>query len=596
MYALVAVAIVVAYFPILSNGFIRLDDPLYITENAFVLSGMSGQGVKGALTEVVAANWHPVTMLSHVVDVTLFGVNPGAHHAVNLLLHVINAFLLGWLTGRMTKSTWAGVIAMALWGLHPINVEPVAWASSRKDMLSMLFVMLTLVFYYMKVTTGKSRFYGLSVAACVLALLSKPTAVTLPVLMLLMDYWPLGRLEQQEELKVRRPWVDLVKEKWLFFTLAAGAAAMTFFVQRGAGAMPDAPGLSLWGRMGSACVAYCHTLGHWVWPRSLGLLYPHPGAWPPGVVAGCFGFLAVMSVALLALHKKESVKPFAMGWFWFLIAMAPMSGIVLVGSAYMADRYAYIPMVGLVMAFSSWSGGWMTRMSGPSKFALIGVKVGAVVVLGVLTHVQAKTWRSSITAFEQALKAAPVNPIASYNLGVEYARAERYAEAEAVLEEGLRHAPGFQLGLLNLGHVRAMTGQVEKAGEAYGAYLDESSQELPQIMTVMKALAESGKGEVAREVLRATVKSPAKKAEGFKGRAQVLDQMGDAAGALGMLEGYLKESPRDVGVLLRAASLSFGLGKVDEAKGFLERVLEIEPGNAKAKAGLDKIQGAGKGL
>ena len=486
---LLAALVFAAFAPVLHNGFVGYDDPEYVTANPHVNSGLKWANARWAFTAAHANNWHPLTWLSHALDCTLFGLQPGGHHLTSLLLHIANTLLLFlWLSGA-TGSTGRSAFVAAVFGVHPVHVESVAWVAERKDVLSGLFAMLTLLAYTAYADRpGKAR-YCLTAALLAAGLAAKQTLVAMPLLLLLLDFWPLRRRETPAR---------LVREKIPLLVLAALAAAAAVWAQRQGGALAGADALPLALRLENAvcaCVAY---LGKTIWPVNLAVFYPFPAVgiafWK--VAASLLGLVAA---SFLAWAERRRHPWLLAGWGWYLLTLLPVIGIVQVGMQSMADRYLYLPMIGLLMA-AAWELGERLH----AARALPVAAAITVVACGWLCWQQVHYWKDGITLFRHAVAVTRDNYVAHDNLGVEldrlgradealaeyretirirpgdrhgeynyaqavFAKGERrfregkYEEAAALFQEGLRHQPGNPAAHTYLGVVRALEGDYTAA-------------------------------------------------------------------------------------------------------------------------------------
>jgi protein O-mannosyl-transferase len=414
--ALLAV-VFLAYGASLRNGFTGYDDPAYITSNSHVVTGVSRANTAWAWTAVHANNWHPLTWISHQMDCAMFGLWPGGHHLVSLLIHVANTLLLFWWLSGLTGAVWRSAAVALLFGLHPVHVESVAWASERKDVLSAFFGLLALVAY-----TTYARRPGVAryavVAFCFAAsLLAKPMLVTLPVLLLILDWWPLKRRAFLEKLPL--------------FTLSAGSAAMTIWAQHRGGALNASVQLGLGVRLANAALSCMRYVGKTAWPSRLAVFYPFrtPETWM--VAASVAGLLAA---TVLAWRFRRSHPWLLAGWCWFLVALLPAIGIVQVGMQAMADRYLYLAIVGVLVA-AVWEGARLGRASAVAA-------VVAAACLGVVGWRQTLVWQNGVTLFEHAIAVTGDNFVAQDNLGVELDRLGRKDEALAHYAEAVRIEPG----------------------------------------------------------------------------------------------------------------------------------------------------------
>lgn len=406
-----ALATVAVYWPITHHPFILFDDGQYITLNPHVYLGLSAENFRWAFTSSEAANWHPLTWLSHQLDCTLFGQHAGAHHFVNLLLHVANTLLLFALLRGMTGAMWRSAFVAALFAWHPLHVESVAWAAERKDMLSTLFFLLTLWAYFQFTkSTGADRrnskiFYLLALIFFICGLMSKPMVVTLPFVLLLLDIWPLRRIQNFE---------NLLLEKTPFFLLAAVGSAVTYLVQTHAGAEWPTP---LPERFANAAIAYVSYLGQFFWPQNLAVVYPHPKHWPWLLVA-C-AMLVLTLGTFLAVQARRRLPFITIGWLWFLGTLVPTIGLVQVGAQAMADRYTYIPSIGFFIALV-WGVAALGEFKPVLKRMLILFGGGALAGCLVATSIQISYWRNDFSLFRHALEVTTDNYVAANNLGRAY--------------------------------------------------------------------------------------------------------------------------------------------------------------------------------
>lgn len=438
-----AALVFLAFGGALRNGFVRFDDDAYVFENPQVAQGLTRAGARWAFTTGTEANWHPLTWLSHMADVELFGMNPAGHHATSLLLHAANAMLLFWALRRMTGRAGLSWLAAALWAVHPLRTESVVWISERKDVLAAFFGLLALGAYGRRAPRGR---LGWTVPLFALSLMAKPTWVTLPFLLLLLDAWPLGRWPAQ-------PMRKLAAEKWPLFLLAAASCAITFAVQRRGGTVQTFDWLPFGARAGNAAVAYLEYLRALFWPVDLACFYP---PYPRGLALGTIGWalagLLALTIAAVA-HARQ--RPWwLVGWLWFLGALVPMIGLVQVGGQARADRYTLLPHIGLIVAVV-WGMGEMARVGAPgygkSKNAF-GVVLAGLLVAGLMLMSRGQTaiWRDSETLFRHAAAATRNNTYMQFNLANELARQERWREAAAAYRDVLAVSPDNPAALNNL--------------------------------------------------------------------------------------------------------------------------------------------------
>jgi len=425
--------------------FVNFDDPDYVVDNLHVRDGITADGVRWAFTSVEAANWFPVTRLSHMLDVQLFGLRSGWHHLVNVLIHTLAALLLFAFLNRATQARWPSALVAFLFALHPLHVESVAWVAERKDVIGAFFWFLALWAY----VRGRKP---LVLAAFCLGLMAKPMIVTLPFVMLLADVWPLRR--------PRTP--ALLWEKLPLFALSAAAAIATYLVQRGSGAVRALDAFPIGLRIENALVTYVVYMARMIWPARLAVFYPYPVDVP--VWQAALAGLVLAGITVLVVRSLRDRPYLAVGWFWYLGTLVPVIGLVQVGAQARADRYMYVPMVGLAVMLA-W--GLVGQAISPANRAVAAACVAACVAL---TWVQVGYWRSSETLFRHALDVTAGNYLAHHNLGVALAEEPgRLPEAIAQYEAALAIKPDYARARTDLGNALARTGRLQDAVAQYQA-------------------------------------------------------------------------------------------------------------------------------
>jgi Flp pilus assembly protein TadD len=494
------------YWPITHHNFVNFDDDDYITNNSHVQAGLTWAGVIWAFQSGAAANWHPLTWLSHMLDCQLYGLNPGGHHSTNLLFHVANTLLLFLLLRQLTGALWRSAFVAALFAWHPLHVESVAWAAERKDVLSAFFWMLALM-AYTRYAQKRSRVegrgsrensavpaldsrlwtldYGLALLFFACGLMSKPMVVTLPFVLLLLDFWPLNRfssfqfqISSSEEPSTlnHQPSTEsafrLIYEKLPFFALTLAASVVTYFVQTS--------GRTLWlpaerpfsSRVANALWAYERYISKTFWPADLSIFYPYPHHWPAGLVIGAALLLAIWS-GLLIWRARQNPCLFV-GWFWFLGTLIPTIGLVQVGSQSMADRYMYIPSVGLFILvvwgfndFLNWRPHWRRITTFAGGVALAGCLVG--------TEIQLSYWQNSIKLFRHAIEVTTDNFVAYTCLGETLNDLGLKKEAMMLCAEAVRIAPNSPVAQYNFGMALLQNNRLDEAL----AHLDAAARLAP---------------------------------------------------------------------------------------------------------------------
>lgn len=442
---LLVVATLAVYNPVNRNAFVNFDDDHYILNNPHVMSGLHADTIAWAFSHYYEANWHPLTWISHALDYSLFGANPAGHHYVNVLFHAINAVLLFILFQEATGFTWRSLMVAALFTLHPINVESVAWASERKNTLSMMFLLLAMWAYTRYTRKPNLKTYLLVAAMFFCGLMSKPQVITLPFVLLLWDYWPLGRYEASGRAAKARA---LVIEKLPLFALSAVSAVITIQAQKAGGAIHSAILYPFSLRLENAVVSYARYMGKALWPTQLSPLYPHPldllRTWQ--VIAS--SILLIAMTALVIANRRRGYL--LTGWLWFLGTLVPMIGIIQVGEQAMADRYAYLPLIGLFFMICWGIADWAESR----KVSVSWLAVPALVVLlsmSVLTYRQILVWRDSETLWSYALQIANApNYKAHLNLAIAYDQQGRFEDAVGQFQQSIDphdDDPKIHLGL-----------------------------------------------------------------------------------------------------------------------------------------------------
>lgn len=471
-----AVLTYIAFNGILENDFILYDDQGYVTENEHVLSGLNRDSISWAFHSTLTGNWIPVTWLSHMLDTELYGADPKGHHFHALILHICNVLLVFLLVSKMTRQIWTAAIIAVLFGIHPLRAESVAWASERKDLLSALFGLLALITYIQYTATQqhfkKIFFYTATFILLILGLMSKAMLVTWPFVFLLMDFWPLKRFQQFPLLTINppvktqndsdpRPDILLVLEKIPFLLLTALFSVIAFIVQQKAGAVMSTEQISTLPRMSNAVISYIRYLEKIFWPENLALLYPlNPGSITGGKVALSILILGGISAAAVILRTR---KPwFLFGWLWFLGILVPVIGLVQIGNQAMADRYTYLPSIGITLLFG------MTASEIAYNHKIWRITAAAAVtviipILLVLTWVQTAYWKNSLTIFSRTLSVTENNYVMQSNYGYALFRLGRLEESYVEYTRAAEIRPDAAEPLLKQGIIRLRQKQYPQA-------------------------------------------------------------------------------------------------------------------------------------
>lgn len=532
--------------------FVGLADPVYITANAHVQAGLSWANIAWAFALTQAPTWHPLTWLSHMLDVQLFGLDAGDHHITNLVIHAATTVLLfGWLL-HATGRRWPSAFVAAIFGIHPLHVESVAWVSERKDVLSAFFWMATLWAYVAYVDRPGPRRYLLVVLTFALGLLSKPTVVTLPVVLVLVDCWPLGRAAQPYSWS---GWKRLIVEKVRLVVLSVAVSAVTLVVQAHGGALSTLETVPLGERLTNGVVSYVLYLGKFVWPRHLAVFYPLH-VWPTWVALGACALLGALTLVVVQVRQT---RPYLfVGWTWYLITLLPMIGFVQAGSQGMADRYMYLPMIGLLVAIA-WGVPDLTAQvaSWASRRLIPATAIAIVVALGQAAHVEASSWSDNIALWRHAIDNTPRNYLAYCNLG------------SALLDQG--DLPG--------------------ALSAFSTSLSDLDANWPLDEAMVRAnigevlLMEGKAAEALAQFSRAAQLNPASVAA-HDGEGQALAREGQLPEAMGAFQGALRLNPDLLDALLGIGNVLLSQNRAAEAIPYYMKAAQLQPRTAQVHNGL----------
>ena len=469
LLALLIVALGTAiYHPVRGFAFLNWDDDIYLEKNPWLRDGLTGRSIQWAFTANLlnfsrfAEYWSPITLLTRLADAECFGMNPGAMHVTSAVLHALNALLLAAALRALTGSFWRPAVVAVLFLVHPLNVEPATWLSARKDLVAATFLFFTLLAYARYARRPTRGNYGLLLAAFLGALMSKPMAVSVPVLLVVLDYWPLGRWSEARGDRARV--VTLLAEKVPLVLMAGLAALLAVFSQVDVGAMGGTDAYPWSARATNAIYALATYVRRAFWPDDLAIFYPHTdGRLPWIAVAACIAILvAISGVAVLLARRQRFILA---GWLWFLTGVAPVLGLVQIGRQAMADRYFYTPGIGLLVAVV-WSVYALFGLRGRSRMIWLPA-AGAVVAFAIVASRQVATWRDAGTVFEHAVAVTRDNYIAHGNLAAHYFVQGELGRAREHCVESLRIAPLQFTAWNNLGAIEAALGRDEPALHAY---------------------------------------------------------------------------------------------------------------------------------
>ncbi len=520
-------SVLATYHQVSQFDFVNFDDDDYVIDNPHIRHGFTWKSVGWALTATYARNWHPVTWLSHILDIRLYGVNPGKHHLTSLMFHVANSVLLFLVLQMMSGNLWPSGLVAALFALHPCHVESVAWVAERKDVLCAFFWMLTLASYARYTAKQQIDAYLPVFLFCMLALMAKPMAVTLPFVLLLMDYWPLNRIRfkaSAECVSVRRNRsLQLLWEKTPLFVLTAVSVMATYLIQRQGGAVASLEIYPVSIRIGNALLSYLYYIGKMIWPTRLAVYYPYPDTlcgWQIAVA----GF-SIAGITLFAIRFIKRFPWFAVGWFWYLGTMVPVIGLVQVGSQSMADRYTYIPSIGLFIIFA-WTVSEITRNR---RILQIGFSIFIGCMLLTLmraTWIQAGYWQDSSTLFRRALQVTENNFLAHHNLGVALSHQGKNAEAVQHYKRAIQLSPNYTRAHYNLGLILYEQGKTMEAIRQFLRVIRLDSRYPDVYLGLGNAMAATGKLNEAIRYYSMEMRLNSGQAEAHNNLGVILYRMG----------------------------------------------------------------------
>lgn len=551
------ISILFVYWQVRNFSFVNFDDRQYVTQNYYVQAGLTLKSIRWSLTAIQASNWHPLTWLSHMLDCQIYGLNPGHHHMTNVLFHMLNSLLLFFIFKRISGSLWKSAFVAALFALHPLHVESVAWVAERKDVLSTFFWMLTLWFYADYIESSRFDKYLLVILFYILGLMAKPMLVTVPFVLLLLDYWPLKRfqLKSSDHAKTAKQkffHFGLIREKIPLFLLSSASCVITFLVQKSGGAVNSLTVVPFHVRIANALLSYISYIGKMFWPHNLAVLYPFQmsiALWK-SIGAG----LLLILISLLVFRMLKSKPYLAVGWFWYLGTLVPVIGIVQVGSQALADRYTYVPLIGIFIMITWGISDWISK----KHYGKIGLFIASASILSILmitSRMQVKYWSNSVTLFEHAIHVTGDNSIAQLNLGEALAEEGNIEKAVGHYKTALKLKPNLTAANLNIGVYFRKEGKLDEAVKHFSKALNGNSHSAAALNEIGDTLGKKGDiSGAAKYYLEAIRINP----------------------------GYAK-AYNNLGVIMA------GRNKVEAAIVFLSKAIQISPGYAGAHFNLGKI-------
>jgi len=594
---MLAMSVLAVYGQTLGFGFTNYDDPQYVVTNDRVRLGLSFEGLRWAFTTFELSNWHPLTWLSFMLDVEMAGLDPHRFHLTNLLFHLASTLLLFHLLDRATHARWKSAWVAALFAVHPLHVESVAWISERKDVLSALFWFLTMVLWLRWVERPGVLRYALVVGSFALGLLAKPMLVTLPFVLLLFDLWPLGRYRATAL-------GSLVWEKLPLLGLSVISSAMTLIAQRAGVAVGSLDAYPFAARITNAVVSYATYLQKTFWPTRLAVLYPHPGSELP-IASGLLAALVLIAVCILVARCWRSRPYLAVGWLWYLGTLVPVIGILQVGLQARADRYTYLPLVG-VFIMLAWGipdllgrlglleteGRALTR-SGPGSRLLVAGVSATVAAAAWLSYLQCGYWKDPILLFERAIEVTGENPVARYNLASGYYQRNEPGDLERAVahyEETIRIDPGYAAARNGLAGALMKLGRVEEAIARWSELVQIRPRSKAVLCNLCGALSQVGRPSEAEKRCLEVLRINPQTACAHYNLGLVYLQQERILEAESHLEAAVRVEPLDTDSRLSLGVVFIRQNRFDEAITQFVEVLRLDPSNEIARSNLDRIR------
>lgn len=576
IYPALAVITLAVFFQVRNFDFINYDDNKYVSENRHILTGLSRENIVWLFTKDIG-RWHPLAGLTHMLDCQLFGAEPGWHHLTNLLLHIINTLLLFAVFKRATGTVWQSAFVAGLFAIHPLHVESVAWISGRKDLLSTLFWILTIAAYFHYAENRSSGWYVIALALFILGLMAKPMLITLPFVLLLLDYWPLQRFQP-------RIFFRLVWEKIPFFAIAVVAIISTFFIQRSIGGIKPIGTFPLNVRVSNAVISYGGYILKMIWPARLTVFYPYSltalQAWRVAAVS----FL-LLFITIYAVRFGKNRKYLLVGWFWYLGTLVPVIGLVQLGEHAMADRYTYVPLIGLFVIIAYGVNDLLANQK--NRKIILGLSAFVVIsVFAICAAIQTGYWHNSKTLFEYALAVNENNYVAHYCLGDWWFQQGKIEDAVTHFNEALRINPNYLLAQTGLGVALARQGKFDEAIKWFRSVIKYDSESGQTYYNLGVALAAQGKYDEALRQYRAALDLNPSYVMVYNNIGAILFFQGKLDDAVNYYEKALELEPDYADAHNNLGAALLAQGKLDEAVGHFRRALQLKPDAANIHCNL----------
>lgn len=569
IYLLLLVSVFAVYVQVRSYSFVSFDDPVYVTENPQVRAGLTGDGLTWAFTTFRDSNWFPLTWLSHMLDYQLFGLDSGWHHLTNVCLHALSTMLLFSVLQRMTAARWRSALVALMFALHPLHVESVAWVAERKDVLSALFWMLTLSAYVSYAARQSRIRYFLTLLVFCLGLMAKPMLVTLPVVLILLDLWPLRRGFR-------------IAEKLPFLVASLLSSIIAYVAHQRGGAVATFEVIPLTTRVENAAVSYALYILKTLWPTRLAVFYPYP--LQSLIVPAIFAAIALLAITVLAILAFRQRPYLAIGWLWYIVTLLPVIGLIQTGSQARADRYTYIPMIGLLIALV-WG---LSEVLKPWPRIQAVLAAAAVAACFTLTWFQVQTWRDDISLYQHAIAVVPDNYLARFNLAAVLEAQGRTDDAVAQLREAVRVRPYYVPARAELGQLLAVEGHPGEALEELQTAVKLRPDDAIARFRLGSVLGSLGRVNEAEEEFEQAIRLQPDNADAHYNLGLALAQQERMQEAVREFEATLRLRPEDADAHFNLGIALARLGRIDDAIPQFSEALRIRPDFTVARRALDQ--------
>jgi protein O-mannosyl-transferase len=568
---LLAAAIITVYSPVVHFDFVTYDDPDYVTANPHVQAGLTLRGVAWAFTNSFAGNWFPLTWLSHMLDCQMFGLDSGWHHFTNALIHSLSTLLLFGFLKHLTGARWKSALVAFLFALHPLHVESVAWVAERKDVLSAFFWILTMWSYAIYIRRPGWAWYVLTLAVFCLGLMAKPMLVTLPIVLLLVDYWPLNR-------GIR------IVEKLPFFAVSMAVSLVTYVVHEKAGATASVTQLPPVARLGNSLVSYIVYIIKVIWPAHLAFFYPYPHPFEALLAPAALSGIALAVISIFAWRVFRQRPYFTFGWLWYVATLLPVIGLIQVGDQARADRYAYVPTIGLTIALVWGTSEALQRWPRTRLSLAVGVCTACV----VLTWLQLYCWRDSVALYRHAIAVTSDNYVAHFNLAAVLAARGERAEAIDQLREAVQIRPYFAMAHGELGELLAKDGQAEAAVRELQLALTLKPDSADNHFRLGSVLGALGRSDAAAAEFTREVQLDPDNADGHYNLGIAKAQTGKLQEAAHEFSETVRLRPEDADARFNLGIALLKLGRFDESIVQFSEAIRIRPGFSDAREELER--------